>query len=237
MAKFTLQNTDCLPFLRSLADKSVDAVIADPPYGIKADEAASKNNGKWGWKYYGETAWDKERPQQEVFSEILRVSKYQIIWGGNYFADLLPPSMGWLAWDKGQRNFSLADFELAWTSIQSAARFVSYSRGRANQEKREHPTQKPLQVMLWCLAWLDKYGKNINTVLDPFMGSGSTGVACMQYGKEFTGIEIDKKYYAIAERRISEAASQGILFAKSALTQRGADSGDSPAQVDFYSPE
>lgn len=71
MAKYTLQNTDCLPFLRSLADKSVDAVITDPPYGIKADEAASKNNGKWGWKYYGETAWDKERPQQEVFSEIL----------------------------------------------------------------------------------------------------------------------------------------------------------------------
>jgi DNA modification methylase len=200
---------DCLDVLRTLDAGSVDAVVTDPPYGIGADEAASKNDGKWGWKFYGHTHWDRERPSLEIFREILRVSNKSLVWGGNYFADLLPPSMGWVAWDKGQREFSLADFELAWTTENKAARCVPYPRARAVADGRFHPTQKPLYVMQWCLDYLAiPVG---STVLDPFCGSGTTGVACMQTGRNFIGIEIDEKYCAIARRRISEAANH--LFA------------------------
>ena len=108
-----ITEADCEEVLAQLPDKCVDLVLADPPYGIGADVAASKNNGKWGWKYHGETNWDSATPSANAFKEIRRVSKNQIVWGGNYFTDYLPPSMGWIVWDKGQRNFSLADGELA----------------------------------------------------------------------------------------------------------------------------
>lgn len=198
---------DCKEVMQSFK-KKFDACVTDPPYGIKADEAAAKNKGKWGWKDYGMTEWDKVRPAPEIFQSILKISGEQIIWGGNYFADLLPPTMRWLVWDKGQRDFSLADFELAWTSQWKAARIFGFARAVALQDGKEHPTQKPIEVMKWCLDFLP----DAKTVIDPFMGSGTTGVACVDMGKSFTGIEIDAKYFDIARRRIDKALKQPFLF-------------------------
>jgi DNA modification methylase len=197
---------DCMAVMPMLG--RFDAVVTDPPYGIGADEAAAKNKGKWGWKDYGESQWDRERPSPELFNGIIRCSDDQIIWGGNYFADLLPPTMRWLSWDKGQRDFSLADFELAWTSQQKAARAFNYARAKALVDGKQHPTQKPIALMEWCLGFLP----NSQTILDPFMGSGTTLVACQRLGRNGTGIELDPEYFAIACKRVDEATRQKDLF-------------------------
>lgn len=196
---------DSLEFLRDVPPERYDAVVTDPPYGINADSEASKNNGKWGWKFYGHSDWDAIRPSKEHFELMLRSCQSAVIWGGNYFADYLPPSMGWLAWDKGQRDFSLADFEMAWTSEWKAARFVKYPRGRAIQDGRYHPTQKPVEVMCWSIQYLSK---KCETILDPFMGSGTTGVACVRSGHRFIGIEKESTYFEIACERIRRAVNE-----------------------------
>lgn len=185
-----------------------DAVVTDPPYGIGADEAAFKNNGKWGWTQYRETEWDRNRPDRAVFEVCLKLSKEQVIWGGNYFTDFLPLRMRWLVWDKGQREFSLADFEMAWTSQDKAARAFDYPRALALKDGKEHPTQKPVALMEWCLGFLP----DAVTILDPFMGSGTTLVACQRLGREGTGIELDPDYFEIACRRVDEAVRNPPLF-------------------------
>jgi site-specific DNA-methyltransferase (adenine-specific) len=197
---------DCLDVMPTLG--RVDAVVTDPPYGIGADEAAAKNKGKWGWVNYGETSWDRERPDAKIFEECLKASRDQIIWGGNYFTDLLPPKMRWLIWDKGQRDFSLADVEMAWTSQDKASRAFDYPRALALKDGKQHPTQKPVALMEWCLGFLP----DAKTILDPFMGSGTTLVACQKLGRHGIGIEIDPDYFEIACRRVEEAARQPDLF-------------------------
>lgn len=196
------------PAQKRVVARSVLAVVTDPPYGIGADAAAAKNKGRLGWKDYGKTNWDAERPDPAIFAAILACSDEQIIWGGNYFTDYLPPSMQWLIWDKGQFDFSLADFEMAWSSQQKAARRIVYGRGRAVQDGKVHPTQKPVEVMMWCIEQIP-HGR---TILDPFMGSGTTGVACAKLGRKFIGIEIEPKYFDIACKRIDEAYRQPRLF-------------------------
>jgi len=192
----TLHLGDCRDVLPTLG--KVDAVVTDPPYGIDYGNAGGFSASS-GWKQWrGQAEWDKERPSAETFDLIRNASADQIIWGGNYFADMLPPSMRWLAWDKGQREFTLADFELAWTSQNKAARAFTYSRGKAALDGKQHPTQKPVEVMAWCLGFLP----DANTILDPFMGSGTTGVACVQLGRKFIGIELDPGYFDIACKRI-----------------------------------
>lgn len=202
----TLYKGDCAEIMPTL--ENVDAVVTDPPYGIGADKSAAKNKGKNGWTYFGDTDWDSERPSREIFEMILAGGRAHIIWGGNYFADLLPPGMQWLVWDKGQRNFSLADCELAWSSQYKAARVFTYSRSKAKQDGKEHPTQKPIALMKWCIDLLP----NPQTILDPFMGSGTTGVAAVQMGRKFIGIERDDKYFEIACRRIDNAQRQADMF-------------------------
>ena len=197
---------DCREILPTLG--RFDAVVTDPPYGIRADEAASKNKGRWGWKDYGATEWDRLRPPREIFDALRSCSNDQIIWGGNYFTDYLPPSMQWLAWDKGQSEFSLADFEMAWTSQNKAARRIFYPRAKALQDGKEHPTQKPVEVMVWCLQQIPR----AQTILDPYMGSGTTGCACITSDRKFTGIEISENYFDIARRRIEQAFKQPRLF-------------------------
>ena len=192
---------DCLPVMRGLPN--VDAVLTDPPYGIRADE-----NPVRGIHRHGKTRWDRNRPDKIVFDEILKIAPQQIIWGGNYFSDYLPPRMRWLVWDKGQREFSLADFEMAWTSQNKAARAFDYPRNLALQDGKKHPTQKPLELMRWCLGFL----KDAQTILDPFMGSGTTGVACVKEGKSFVGIEIDPDYFEIACERVRKAYDQPDMF-------------------------
>lgn len=201
---------DCLPVMRGLPN--VEAVVTDPPYGIGADKAASKNKGKWGWTDFGDSDWDKERPPRVVFDEILKIAPHQIIWGGNYFTDYLPPKMRWLIWDKGQRSFSLADFEMAWTSQNKAARAFDYPRALAIQDGKQHPTQKPVELMRWCLGFV----RDARTILDPFMGSGTTGVACVKEGRSFIGIEIDEGYFDIACDRIRKAYAQPDFFVEQA---------------------
>ena len=204
----TLYLGDCRDILPTLG--KVDAVVTDPPYGIDYGKAgAFKASHGWGiWRE--NVAWDRERPSKDVFDAILLTSADQIIWGGNYFTDYLPPSMQWLIWDKAQRGFSLADFEMAWSSQHKAARIFQYGRGNEkgfapkSKEKQEflsaHPTQKPVEVMAWCLGFLP----DARTILDPFMGSGTTGVACVQLGRKFIGIELEPRYFDIACRRISD---------------------------------
>ena len=210
----TLYLGDCRDILPTLVRKKGICVLTDPPYGIDYGKRM-KGNGDGaggldanGWKDYGEFTWDKQRPARETFDLIRAFGEAQIIWGGNYFTDLLPPTMQWLIWDKCQRDFSLADFEVAWSSQQSAGRIFDYSRFHALKDGREHPTQKPIQVMQWCIGFLPPK----DTILDPFMGSGTTGVACANLGRSFIGIEIDPGYFDIACRRIEEAYRQPRLF-------------------------
>ena len=210
----TLYMGDCMEILTSLR---ADACITDPPYGINADtHAGSERNG---WTKWGSSGWDKKRPKKEIFDLISIASNSQIIWGGNYFTDFLPPTMQWLVWDKGQRNFSLADCEFAWSSQKRAARIFNISRGVALQDGKQHPTQKPLALMLWCI---EQIKPSPETILDPFMGSGTTGVAAIQLGRKFIGIEREQKYFDIACERIEQAVGQGKLFAPEAMKQEQA---------------
>jgi DNA modification methylase len=208
---------DCLAVMRAI--ENFDAVLTDPPYGIGADKAAAdaalqriaaagKTKAGRGWKYYGPSDWDNNRPDEIVFQEMLKIAPHQIIWGGNYFTDYLPPRMRWLVWDKGQRDFSLADFEMAWTSQNKAARAFDYPRALALQDGKQHPTQKPVELMRWCLGFLG----DALTILDPFMGSGTTGVACVKEGRRFTGIEINPDYFDIACERVRKAYEQPDMF-------------------------
>ena len=202
----TLYLADCMDVLPTLP--KVDAVITDPPYGIGADSHAGKAEN--GWTQWGVGGWDSERPGAEVIHAVRQAGKVAIVWGGNYFTDVLPPSMQWLVWDKGQRNFSLADCEVAWSSQNKAARVFTYSRAAALQDGKRHPTQKPVALMKWCIeqAAVPAGG----TVLDAFMGSGTTGVAAVQMGRQFIGIEREPKYFEIARRRIEDAQRVQDMF-------------------------
>lgn len=184
------------------------AVVTDPPYGIDYG-LSGRFSATHGWGPWRENvSWDAQRPPREIFDAIRACSHDQIIWGGNYFSDYLPPSMQWLVWDKGQRDFSLADVEFAWSSQQKAARIFNYPRGMARLDGKEPPTQKPLALMEWCLSFVPHA-----EIIDPFMGSGTTGVACMNLGRRFIGVEIEPKYFDIACERIENAQRQERLFA------------------------
>ena len=202
----TLILADCRDVLPDL--EPVDLLLTDPPFGIDYGRAGGFS-APHGWGQWRENVeWDAERPSEETFEMMLAASKDQIIWGGNYFADLLPPRMRWLIWDKGQRDFSLADCEMAWTSQQKAARIFNYARGKAVRDGKKHPTQKPTALMEWCLGFLP----DARTILDPFMGSGTTLVACQRLGRQGIGIELDADYYAIACKRVQEVVNNPPLF-------------------------
>ncbi|MDP2366061.1 MAG: DNA methyltransferase [Ignavibacteria bacterium] len=192
----TIYLGDCRDILPQLTEK-VDLVLTDPPYGIGAGREKPHN----GWRDYGISDWDLQRPDRTVFSLIMAKSVNQIIWGGNYFVDYLYPSMGWLVWDKGQRNFSLADGELAWTSYSKALRIYTVSRGEALQDGKQHPTQKSLEIMHFSIL----YAGDAKIILDPFMGSGTTLRAAKDLGRKAIGIEIEEKYCEIAAKRMSQA--------------------------------
>lgn len=211
----TLYLGDCLEIMPAIG--RVDAVVTDPPYGIKAANGFDGFDGFCGMgspierrKYEGD--WDNDRPSREVFDLVLKSGDLHIIWGGNYFTDILPVSRKWLFWDKCQTMPTYSDGEMAWTSLQGVAtkRIIYNNNGLMAKEKdRVHPTQKPVGVMEWCIKQLPT---DAQTILDPFMGSGTTGVACVKLGRKFIGIELDEKYFDIACRRIEEAYKQPDLF-------------------------
>jgi DNA modification methylase len=162
-------------------------------------------------RIYARGEWDKLRPPRKAFEGMIKAADIQIVWGGNYFSDILPQSGKWLFWDKCQTMPSFSDGELAWTSLggESVKKFTYNGSGMQAKEKgRVHPTQKPVALMEWCLGFLP----NAETILDPFAGSGTTGVACVNLGRKFVGIEQDPDYFEIMCRRIDEAHRQADLF-------------------------
>ena len=212
-----LYHGDCVGIMKDFEAAPVDLILTDPPYGINADSnaarAATAAGGRHGWRNYGKTNWDTKRPSPYCFNLMREISKNQIIWGGNYFADLLPAYMGWLVWDKGQRDFSLADGELAWTSFNNALRIFNYARAKAMQDGKEHPTQKAINIMIQSIQYADKNSKSKNmTILDPFLGSGTTAVVCERLDRKWIGIEINKDYCDIAIKRIEAERAQHKLF-------------------------
>jgi len=194
-----------------LQNKKPELLLTDPPYGIDyGGMLKGKGDGKGGadkngWKSYDAPDWDKSRPEQSVFNYLFQITNNQIIWGGNYFADILPSSMGWLIWDKGQRGFSLADGEMAWTSFNNALRIKEYARAKANKEDRNHPTQKPIEILNWCFEYADRHSKEeIKLVLDTYLGSGSTMVAAHQLKRKCYGMELDPKYCQVIVDRMKK---------------------------------
>jgi len=191
----------------------IDAVVTDPPYGIGADTTqALRANVQGGAALaasidYGATDWDQEPPTPEDFRQLLKLSKQHIFWGGNYF--VLPPQSGWLVWDKETGANTYADCELAWTDLPMAVRLIKHEwKGmfkKNRKEERFHPTQKPLEVMLWTLKFL---ADDTRMVCDPYMGSGTTLRAAKDLGMRAVGVEREEKYCEVAARRLG----QGNLF-------------------------
>lgn len=213
----TLYLGDCrnvIPLLRCAADPrgypspelwhQIDAIVTDPPYGIGAGRMSL---GKWRTSAMDKGDWDIEAPDVLWIS---LVGVPAIVWGGNYFQ--LPPSRAYLVWNKGAgfKGRDFAECEQAWCSFDGNARVFDFDPlARGSYRDKEHPTQKPVELMEWCLTFLPK----AETILDPFMGSGTTGVACMNLGRSFIGIEREPKYFDIACRRIDDAQRQGRLIA------------------------
>ena len=202
-----IRNCDNMELMAQFPDKYFDLAIVDPPYGIGAENhAGNKDNG---WTQWAKKDWDKAIPTAEYWYELFRVSKNQIVWGANYMTKYLPPKMGWIVWDKGQRDFSLADGELAWTSFDKAMRIFTYARAKALKEGKIHPTQKPNDLYKWLL---DNYAKQGDKILDTHLGSGSIAIACHDYGFDLTACELDKEYYDKAMERIKNHVSQLKMF-------------------------
>lgn len=216
----TLYLGDCLEILPTLP--KVDAVITDPPYGMERDGKPASTSSHGGHKGYEFLGWDSEPPSPEVFRLMLNAADRQVIWGANFYPQHLPPSMGWLFWDKGQR-ISQSDGELAFTNMQKAIRVFTLNRVAIAQDGAVHPTQKPVALMKWCI----EQAGHPKVTLDPFMGSGTTGVAAVQMGLSFVGIEREPAYFDIACKRIDQAQRQAALFV--------AATGEkfSPVQLDF----
>lgn len=201
---------DCLEVMRGFAEKQFDLVLTDPPYGIKMDEGFEGFEGFGGFgepiarKRYEEDDWDSERPTREYFEEILRVGKTVLVFGGNYFADLLPQSSHWLVWDKLNTMPTFSDCELIWTNSKrkSVMKYTFVWNGLIGKESvRFHPTQKPLELLKKLIA---DYSDEGASVLDPFSGSGTTGVAAKALNRSFVGIEKSEKYCEIARKRLEQ---------------------------------
>jgi site-specific DNA-methyltransferase (adenine-specific) len=201
-------NCDCMDYMRELPDKAFELAIVDPPYGIGVD-SMTLGNGKTKIPR-GTQGWDSSAPTQKYFDELFRVSKNQIIWGGNYF--VLPVKSSWIFWDKltGKNDFS--DGELAWTSFGGALRKYTQlwlGSNARDSDGRIHPTQKPVALYKWLLS---KYAKPGDRILDTHGGSGSICIACHDLGYDLTWMELDTDYYNAAVKRYKNHAAQGFLI-------------------------
>ena len=217
-------NMDCMEYMRTQPDKAFDLAVVDPPYGGGGQGFSAKerfgghfdryrSSGPDGRNVGGEIrkkiiAWDNA-PGQEYFDELFRVSKQQIIWGGNYF--LLPPCRCFLIWEKTNipENFTMAQCEYAWTSFKDNAKIFQHTSLRSKDEEHFHPTEKPIALYRWIFA---KYTKHGDKILDTHLGSGSSRIAAWDAGLDFVGCEIDKHYFDAQEKRFKQHAAQGNLF-------------------------
>ena len=195
-----IYNADCKEIVPQMPKACL--LLTDPPYGIGKDGQKRTTGGHGGRKAYDFKGWDAERPAPWVLMMLLDHAEKHIVWGGNYFADVLPATMKWLVWDKGQR-INQSDGELAWTSEQGALRIYTLNRVALMQDGAQHPTQKPEELIRWCIQQADP----VQTILDPFAGSGTTGRAAKDMGRKCVMIERDEKYCEIAARRMA----QGVL--------------------------
>lgn len=220
MLDFGFYNMDCLEGMRQFPDNYFELAVVDPPYGIGYDTIAEKaggtrsKNAAAAKKYYHAGNWDSSTPGDDYFNELFRVSKNQIIWGGNYYKQL-PPSKGFICWDKRcsdniRNNF--ADCELAWLSeelgVARMYRFVwagMIQGDMSNKEARIHPTQKPVALYKWILR---NYAKPGDKILDTHVGSASSLIACYDLGFDYVGFEIDEEYYKLASKRLEEVKAQ-----------------------------
>jgi len=228
MEKFgniTLYNDDCMNVMKTFKDKQFDLAIVDPPYGIGAS-ADSRVGGSYtvnmggvkrkvAAKSYTPKDWDFKKPTIEYWQELKRVSKNQIVWGGNYFVENLTDSSCWVVWNKRNGENNNADCELAWTSFKTAVRMFDWKwngmlqQNMKNKEERIHPTQKPVQLYKWLLQ---NYAKEGDTILDTHFGSLSIGIACHDLKFDLTAIELDKDYYEAGKKRLIEHQMQLTIF-------------------------
>ena len=211
-AEINLYNEDCLQAMKAMQDKQFDLAIVDPPYGIDiAEKLANGWVSKAGGTKHKSKDWDKYPPSQEYWDELFRVSKNQIVWGGNYFMSKIKrDSPCWIFWDKNNGDSLFADGEMAWTSFDTPVRIakIHWCGSAAKWEtgtNKIHPTQKPEKLYKWIL---DKYAKKGNKILDTHLGSGSIAIACWDMGFDLTAYEIDKEYYDKACKRFEQHIKQ-----------------------------
>ena len=205
IGKAELHNIDCMAYMATLPDKAFDLAIVDPPYGL--GDSVVNSGGRFKRYHNKNGNWDNQIPSQEYFDELFRVSKNQIIWGGNYFP--LPNNKCFIVWDKQQpEGVSFAMAEYAWASFDSVAKIFRHRT--QGQEDRFHPTQKPVKLYEWVL---DKYAEKGQKILDTHLGSGSIAIACNNLGFNLVGCELDQDYYKAACDRVNKATAQERMFA------------------------
>jgi site-specific DNA-methyltransferase (adenine-specific) len=217
---------DCMELMAEYPDNHFDLAIVDPPYGVGMDRCMKgsvgidKRDGKQIQRRDYSGGWDGIRPSKLYFSELFRVSKVQLIWGGNFFADILPQSTHWIFWDKQNPMPSLGDGEICYTTIKrkSISRYILpyWGHQTAGENVRIHPTQKPVKLYSWLLQ---NYAKPGDRILDTHLGSGSIAIACHYRGHHLTACEIDPDYYAAVVERIQRETRQSSLFPTSAEDQ------------------
>ena len=220
---FGFYNMDCMEGMRQFPEKYFDLAIVDPVYGDVTKGGYMTHNkgqrigtGKANQKGYYAGLWQQEKTGRDYFEELLRVSKEVIVWGGNYFADMLPPSQGWIVWDKEHPDgLGFADAELAYTSYDKATRIFRFmwngmlQGNMKSRENRIHPTQKPVALYEWIL---NKYAKPGDIILDTHVGSASSLIACRNTNHKYVGFEIDKTYYELAKKRLDQETAQMNIF-------------------------
>lgn len=236
-------NCDCMDYMATVPDKAFDLAIVDPPYGIDVIDSVYKNREEYEHKINKGKAikaqfllkdFDKKKCNKKYFNELFRVSKNQIVWGGNYYTNFLHQSRGWIFWDKIRYDNDFADGELAWTSFDCNTkqfRFMwngmlqgkSITEGETNQGNKKkceikiHPTQKPVALYKWLLS---RYAHPGDKILDTHGGSGSICIACHDLGYDLTWMELDSDYYAAACKRYKDHAAQAVLFEPQEITRK-----------------
>lgn len=198
-----LHNVDCMEYMRGLPDNAFELAIVDPPYGLEGrvfEGGGGKNTQSRKWKAHRNKGWDDAVPAKNYWKQLFRVSKNQIVWGGNYFG--LPPHRTFIVWDKMTYIPSMSRVEQAWTSFDSPAVMIQIN---SNQQDRIHPTQKPVKLYEWLLM---NYAKEGDRILDTHLGSGSSAIAAHNCGFDFVGCELDTDYFNAASKRLKQHQAQ-----------------------------
>jgi site-specific DNA-methyltransferase (adenine-specific) len=195
---------DCMEFMRSVPDKFYSLCVTDPPYGLQIDGQKLNNtnkNPKHNRKLHEFKGWDSSIPSAEYFTELFRVSKNQIVWGGNYFTEYLKPTKAWIFWYKGQNDLTMSDGEMAWTSFEKVTRQITINRAVLIKQNTIHPTEKPIQLYDWIFR---NYAKPNDTILDTHMGSQSSRISAYKAGLDYTGCELDSEYFEQGNERFRQ---------------------------------